>query len=282
MTELSNHRIEETRLQLSFGRVRVRSCGFSEPGRSPLVLVHGLVVSSDYMVPLARAFSNYSRVYAPDLPGYGTSDKPDRALSLDQLAEALHEIVDRLGYHRVHLLGNSFGCQIIATFAVRFPQRVDRLVLQGPTVDPQSRSFPAQLFKLLWNSRLEPSSEKAIMARDYWRAGGRIAAGTIREMLDDRIEAKLPGIAAPTLIVRGGRDPIVTQRWAEEALSLLPRGSLKVIPGGSHTLNYTSPLELARVAVPFLGLGPPAGPIGLPRPSARRAAERPHLIGVEA
>ena len=62
--------------------------------------------------------------------------------------------------------------------------------------------------------------------------------------------------------MRGSNDPIVPQRWAEEATRLLPQGRLAVVPGAFHTVNFSSPLELVRVMVPFLaevnrGLAPP-------------------------
>jgi 2-hydroxy-6-oxonona-2,4-dienedioate hydrolase len=56
----------------------------------------------------------------------------------------------------------------------------------------------------------------------------------------------------PTLVVRGSRDPIVPQRWAEEATHLLPEGRLVVIPDMPHTLIYNAPRQLARVILPFL------------------------------
>ncbi|WP_446377124.1 alpha/beta fold hydrolase [Coleofasciculus sp. E2-BRE-01] len=56
----------------------------------------------------------------------------------------------------------------------------------------------------------------------------------------------------PTLVVRGGKDPLVPPYWAEEVVELLPQAQLAVIPGGGHTLNYSAPLELSRVTKAFL------------------------------
>lgn len=54
-------------------------------GRVPVVLVHGQVVSSRYMLPLARRIAPHRRVLAPDLPGYGLSDDPGYPLDLEGL-----------------------------------------------------------------------------------------------------------------------------------------------------------------------------------------------------
>lgn len=56
---------------------------------SPVVLVHGLVVSGLYMVPTAERLSHFYRVFVPDLPGFGKSDKPARAMNVTELADAL-------------------------------------------------------------------------------------------------------------------------------------------------------------------------------------------------
>lgn len=97
------------------------------------------------------------------------------------------------------------------------------------------------------------------MIRDYRDAGLRRALDAFRRMIEDPIEEKLPRIQAPTLVVRGSRDPIVPQRWAEEVTHLLPRGRLVVIPGAAHTINYSAPRELARATLSFLDGSDPEG-----------------------
>lgn len=76
--------------------------------------------------------------------------------------------------------------------------------------------------------------------------------GTARNALADRIVDKLPRIQSPALVVRGSRDPIVTQAWAEEVTRLLPQGRLEVVPGATHTMTFKYPRELADVVLPFV------------------------------
>ncbi len=219
-----------------------------------VLLIHGLVVASTYMVPTAEQLAPFCRVYVPDLPGYGKSYKPDKILGLSELADALAEWMDALGLRKAHLVGNSFGCQIIAEFAVRHSQRVDRLVLQGPTVDPTARTLRSQFFRLLINSPREQHSMGLIMLKDYRAAGLRRIRGTIKLALQDRIEDKLPLIKAPTLVIRGEKDPVVPHSWAEKVTALLPHGKLQIIPDAGHTINYSMPEKFAAVTLPFLGL----------------------------
>ena len=225
------------------------------PDAPIVVLVHGMVISSRYMVPTAERLAPWCRVYAVDLPGYGRSYKPARPLALPELADALAAWMEAAGIARAHLVGNSFGCQIIAELALRHPRRIDRLVLQGPTVDPAARTLPRQVLRLFLNSLREPTSLGRISRQDYRAAGLRRAWVTVKMALHDRIEDKLPRIQAPTLVVRGTRDPLVSRAWAERIVRLLPDGRLMEIEGAAHTINYSAPDEFVRVIAPFLGLG---------------------------
>lgn len=90
------------------------------------------------------------------------------------------------------------------------------------------------------------------MPRDYLDCRTRRLIETFLHALRDRIEDNLLAVGAPALVVRGARDPIVSQRCAELATEMLPRGRLVVVPGAAHALNYNAPLELARVVQAFL------------------------------
>ena len=69
---------------------------------------------------------------------------------------------------------------------------------------------------------------------------------------ESRIETKLARVPAPTLVVRGGWDTTVPQRWAEQVTALLPHGRLAVIPRAPHTLNYNAPRQVAQLVRAFL------------------------------
>jgi 2-hydroxy-6-oxonona-2,4-dienedioate hydrolase len=229
----------------------------ANPGQaSPaIVLVHGLVVSSRYMVPLGSRLAPDHRVYAPDLPGFGKSAKPNHTLDLPELADSLAAWMGVVGLDRAVLLGNSFGCQIVVEFALRHPERIERAVLQGPSVDPKHRTAPEQIARWMLNGTRDSPGMGPIILRDYLAAGIRRAVRTFQISLEDRIEEKLPRVQVSTLVVRGARDPLVPQRWAEEVTGLLPQGRLAVIPGVAHTANFAAPLEVARLTRIFIEEG---------------------------
>ncbi len=217
-----------------------------------IVMVPGLAISSRYMMPTAWELSTHARVYAPDMPGFGLSDKPRRTLSVPQLADALGAWMTANKIERAVLLGNSLGSQIIVDFAVRHPERVERAVLGALTVDPQARTFFRQLTRLLYSALLEPPSMLPIAITDYLRAGIIRGLRTVHFALLDRVEDKLPLMRTKSLVICGDRDPLVPLRWAEESTALLPGARLVVIPNAAHAINYSAPAELTREVLKFL------------------------------
>jgi 2-hydroxy-6-oxonona-2,4-dienedioate hydrolase len=212
-----------------------------------VVLVHGLVVSSTYMQPLIEQLAPHYRVYAPDLPGFGDSGEPGRTLNITELAESLRHWIKASKLDRPLVVGNSFGCQIAVDFAMRYPGLLRGMVLVGPTADPAARNVITQAVRWLKNSVTEPPSLGPTLIRDYAKAGVIRSVRTLRLFVRDQIEEKLPRVAVPVLVVRGGLDPIVPERWANEIVQLLPNAQLSNIPGVGHTANYSASLEIARV-----------------------------------
>lgn len=247
-------RIESRWFQVNDWRVHARvSVNPAPEDAPPVVLVHGLVVSSRYLLPTALRLAIRHRVYVPDLPGFGLSDKPEETLDIGELADALGGFVDAAGLQRPILLANSLGCQTVAALAAKRPDACSRLVLVGPTTEVSSASATSQIAKWLLNMvREQAPAQLPLMVRDYAEAGLRRAVRTFRAALNDRIDEHLARVKVPVLIVRGARDPIVPRRWADRLVRVTPDARLREIPGGAHTLNFSAPLELVRVVEPFI------------------------------
>ncbi len=125
-------------------------------------------------------------------------------------------------------------------------------MLQGPTPEPGARTARQQLARYAVTGFFERAPLGWVSMADYALCGARRLAGTFRHMLADRVEDKLPRVAAPVLVVRGTRDRIVPQAWAERAARLLPRGRLAVVPGAAHAINFSYPREFKAAALAFL------------------------------
>jgi pimeloyl-ACP methyl ester carboxylesterase len=221
-------------------------------GRTPLVLVHGMVVSSRYMRPLLETLGSHFTVYAPDLPGYGRSARGRTPARAEALGEALVQWMDSADLAEADLLGNSFGCQIAVEAALAAPHRVRRLVLQGPTLEPQARSVHRALTRFLRNGPREPASLNLCLMADYLQAGLWRSVATFWAMLRHHLEERVAHVRAPTLVVAGALDPIAPLPWCERLVQSLPHGELTVLQGTAHTAVYAAPRQLARAVRPFL------------------------------
>ena len=214
------------------------------------VLLHGLAVSHRYLMPTATALPG--PVSVPDLPGFGLSARPIRAYDTEQHAEVVARWMTEAGVAGACLLANSYGCQVAVELAVRRPELVAALILVGPTVDPAARSVPGQFGRWVRDVLLEDPREAMILAADVRDAGLRRVYRTLRHSVRHRIDPRLPRVAAPTLVLRGARDPIAPARWVTEAAALAPDGAAGTVPRAAHNAITTAGPAVAAQALAFV------------------------------
>jgi 2-hydroxy-6-oxonona-2,4-dienedioate hydrolase len=219
---------------------------------SAVVLVHGLSVSSGYMVPTAVRLAAHYHVYVPDLPGFGRSSKPRQIFNVAELADVLADWMNRIGLRSATFLGNSMGCQTIVNLALRHPELVERAVLVSPTMDPDALTIHQEAWRLLRDAKYEPFHFLPVMAREYLIAGVRRTICTLRYAFEDPMQENLKRVQVPVLLVRGSEDPIVPQDWVEQVDKLLPKSRLVVIQKAGHAVNFNSPDELVQHVCDFI------------------------------
>lgn len=216
-----------------------------------IILVHGLSVSSRYMLPTAIRLAPWYRVYIPDFPGFGKSPKTSHVLNISESADTLAAWMQALKLPSATLLGNSLGCQIIVQLALKYPEYIERAILVSPTMDPKARTIHQLAGRLLIDLSCEPPHFLPVLVREFLAAGITCTLRALRHALDDPIEDHLPHMHIPTLVVRGSRDPIVSQEWAEKVTHLLPDSQLVVIAGAAHAVNFNSPEQLVPLIQSF-------------------------------
>jgi 2-hydroxy-6-oxonona-2,4-dienedioate hydrolase len=204
------------------------------------------------MLPTLVRLAADFQVLAPELPGFGKSDKPSHVLDIRELADVLAEWMKVVSIPRAVFLGNSMGCQVIVDLAARYPSLVDAVILVGPTVDTTGHTMIQQLWRGLRDLIHEPWSLWRILAGDYLRTGTRRIYRTFRFALQDDVLKKCPAITAPSLIVRGGYDTIAPARWVEEIAHTIPNARVVTLANATHAANYSAPDDLVRVASEFL------------------------------
>lgn len=218
---------------------------------TPIVLVHGVGVSSRYWLPTAAALPADRPVYAPDLPGFGLSDKPRAVLDIRQLAAALLAWMDATGLERAIVVANSLGCQVATALAIAAPERVEKLVLIGPTVDPRWRSYLSQIPRWLLLLFREPLRLLPLLLVDYLRCGLRRFVVSGRHAFAYGLEAQAPRVRVPTLVVRGEHDTFVSPPWAAQLAGAFPHGELLTLAGAAHAPHFSAPRATAAIVEAF-------------------------------
>lgn len=213
----------------------------------PVVLVHGFVLASRYHVATMRHLAQRYLVLAPDLPGFGWSQRPSRVLDVPELASALVATMDAAGIARAVLVGSSLGAQVVAQAAADHPDRVLGVVLTGPTFDPAEPSRGRHLLRLLRDVPHERPSIWLEHLQDWLLAGPPRAVRTLGHAWRHRIADVLPEVRVSTVVVRGRDDPLVPRTWATHAASLLPVGRAVEIGPAGHAVDHRAPGAMARV-----------------------------------
>ena len=233
-----------------------------------VVLVHGLGGRADDWQKLAPQLARAGyRVYLPDLPGYGESEKPANfSYSVSDEARIVAGFFDALGLKQVDLGGWSMGGWIVQLVAAEHPERIRRLVLfdsAGLYVKPDwdTRLFtPTSVEELdKFDALLMPSPPHlpGFIADDLLR-NSQQHAWIIRRALDamltghDTTDRLLPTLKMPVLIVWGEVDRITPLSEGKTIHRLIPQSQLTVISGCGHLAPNECANQIGPVVVFFL------------------------------
>lgn len=239
------------------------------PADGPVaVLVHGLGGRSEDWTKLApyMAKAGY-RVYLPDLPGFGQSEKPANfSYSVSDQAKIVAGFFDALGLKQVDLGGWSMGGWIVQLVAQEHPDRVRRLMLfdsAGLYFKPDwdtTLFTPASAAELdKFDALLMPHPRKVpgFIARDILRTS-REHSWIIRRALDSMLTGRdttdnlLPDLKMPVLIVWGDVDQITPLSLGEKMHQLIAQSHMDVVPGCGHLAPNECADQIGPAAVHFL------------------------------
>lgn len=227
------------------------------------LLVHGIGVSPNYFARLSEQLRPHGVVYAVELPGFGGTPRPDEALAIEDFAALLNAFSATWNLDNPVLVGHSMGTQIVTEMAVQNPALSDRVVLMGAVVDPTAPTPFGQGFRLLRDLLLEPPSANLIVLMDYLRCGPRWYLTQLAPMLTYPMEERLLLLTAPTLVIRGQRDPVAPAEWSARIAELVPTATRLDVPKAAHVVQHRAArvvaeaiLEHATASVPRV---PPLG-----------------------
>ncbi|MFK5689534.1 alpha/beta fold hydrolase [Ornithinimicrobium sp. LYQ92] len=225
------------------------------------VLVHGIGVGHSYFTRLAAALTGTGAkaagpggVHVLELPGFGGTPRPPAPLTIEQLAGVVVAYIRHTGLDRPVLVGHSMGAQVVLEAVLQDPAVAGSVVSIGGVVDPVARSVARQGLRLVADLLLETPSANWVVLRDYARTGPRRYLETVPIMLGYPTDEALARLPVPLLVIRGSRDPVAPQAWAEHMARLAPVGRLVEIPG-AHVVMHTRPEEVAREIATHSGVG---------------------------
>lgn len=271
--------IEPTVRDVAARGARVR---FVEAGAGrPLLLVHDYLSSHLAWEEALPRLAQHFRVIAPDLPGFGESEKPPPArygYGLEAFAESLADLAAAVGAGRLSVCGHAMGGAVALTLAANHPHLVDKLVLASPLVYP---ARPDPLARLAATPIVGPIVFKQLYGRAAFRRhfhghalGGGFAASdaridylfdlfnvpaareaayaTMLSLEDTRpLTASLSRVTAPTLIVWGRGDRVSPVDQGRRLARELRGARFDVLDCG-HSPAEECPEAFADLATRFL------------------------------
>ena len=213
----------------------------------PIVHIHGFAISGEYLLPTARILAGRRVNVVPDLPGYGRSESRDHVLDIPALADALVTVLDDLHIDRAILVGNSMGCPVALEVAHTAPERVQRLVLVSPAGGPHNQPLARAVGQLARAVLRENPRLLPVAVPDYVRFGPVNSLRLFRELTRYPSMERLQRTPVPTLVVLGGRDPLMAPpaRVREVARRSPEHLTVALVEKGAHALNFSHPEELA-------------------------------------
>jgi pimeloyl-ACP methyl ester carboxylesterase len=239
--------------------------GFDE--RTPVICLHHAGGSGRLFAPMLRELGHDRSVYAPDLPGHGSSDTSNGKLSVADLSAAMGDFIDGLRLRQVDLFGHQLGTLVAAELAIARPQQIRRVMLWGvPAYAANDRVSLLQSSPALgaredgsdvveeWQralSRRGPNAPISTLVDDFAdrMRSGASGAKALAATMDYPLSERLPLIKQPTLVLR-----LKDEFWdqAPRARAALPNGSMLDLPDYGQGFLSAAPQRFASVAREFL------------------------------
>ncbi|WP_345579835.1 alpha/beta hydrolase [Tessaracoccus lubricantis] len=222
-----------------------------DPART-FVLVHGLGVASTYFEPLAEALGRAGRLVLLNLPGFGPTPEPDRALRISQFAAMARTAAAELGVRDAVWIGHSMGAQVVVEAAAQEPGLTRRMALLSPVVDVLHRRTRTLVRQFLQSAAHEPPASAAASVRAFLSCGPRWMVETFPAMLDYPIEDRIAVTTAEVLLVAGEHDLMAPRRWLETLAERAGGPARVAVVPGAHQAMHSHADEVAELIVgPF-------------------------------
>lgn len=259
------------------GKIRVQVSAATGRG-SPVLMWPSLLMTGDLWAGQAAGLGADHRLVLVDPPGHGGSEPLRAAFTFADCARCVVDLLDGLGIEKAHFVGNSWGGMIGATFAARYPDRIDRAVLMNCTASragfAQKSKYAAMLRVAAVLGGIRPpltrSALRAFLGPTTLRSRPDVvetvranlrsvnidsARWAVRSVVPARPDqrALLREITAPVLVVAGAEDATFPVAETRAMADSIPNSSFAVLDGIAHLAALEDPGRVNRLLEDFLG-----------------------------
>ena len=214
-------------------------------GGKPLILLHGNGEDGSYFKHQIDRFSSNYRVISIDTRGHGQSPRGEKPFTIVQFAEDLHDFMDEKGIAKAILLGFSDGGNIALTFALKYPERVERMIVDGANLFPRGVK-PLYQWPIEIGYRIAKLFAKK---SDKAKQNAEMLGLMVNEPHIDPVE--LARLTLPVLVVAGTKD-MIKESHTRLIHNSLPNAQL-VILGGDHFVANKNAEAFNKAVKEFLG-----------------------------
>jgi pimeloyl-ACP methyl ester carboxylesterase len=261
--------------RVSFLIQGIEAVGSDQGAGDPLLLIHGWGGGSSHWRLMWPELATRYRCIAPDLPGWGDSEKPKAPYTLEWYADWLAALLESRGASPAYVAGHSMGATIALVLAQRHPGRVRKLALLNPVVrgsdglkkrarilsKPGLRRVAYWLTRNRWFLRY--------LTRNFTeRVGGLeeadmllVGKGTFKSMIRSLnglksvdLTPSLRSMSTPTLVIGSEADREIAPEQSVLATGI-PGARLEMLKGCGHVSPLERPREAARLLIEFFGPG---------------------------
>jgi 2-hydroxy-6-oxonona-2,4-dienedioate hydrolase len=264
---------------LQAGDVRTRYLHAGDASLPPLVLLHGVGGHAETYTRNLIEHAEHFNTYSIDMVGHGYSSKPDYDYEVDVYVEHLRAVIDTLGFDKIFLSGESLGGWVAARFALKYPERLKRMVLNtcgGATLNPEVM----QRIKSLTLAAVRNPDWDTVKARLEWLmadpatvTNDLIACRQAIYQQPDMIEAmerimclqeteirrrnnlsdaEWAAIETETLVLWTDKDPTAAVEVGEKIANLIPNGRFALMKGCGHWPQFEDPPTFNKIHLDFL------------------------------
>lgn len=200
---------------------------------TPFILLHGNSEDGNYFKSQIDFFSNNYRMIAVDTRGHGKSPRGNAPFTMNQFVEDLSNLLKKLELSQVILLGFSDGANIAMKFAIKYPERIKALILNGGNLNTKGVKRTTQVFIELGYKITKMFSKKSEDAKRNMEL-----LGLMVNEPNIKIE-EIHSIKLPTLVIAGKND-IIKESHTREIADNIPNAKLSIIKGNHFIANKES------------------------------------------